>query len=77
MLEALDKYDDYKVMILHDHATPLSLRTHTNDPVPFMIYKKSVDGTETSVSHLSEETAKATGLFIHDGNTLMKFFIEL
>lgn len=77
VLEALDKFDDYKVMILPDHATPLALRTHTNDPVPFMIYKKSVNGTEYSVEHLSEETAKATGLFIPDGYTIMKYFIEL
>ena len=41
VLKALDKYDDYKVLIMPDHATPLSLRTHTNDPIPFLIYKKS------------------------------------
>ena len=34
--------ESFKVLITPDHATPLSLRTHTNDPVPFMIYNSVV-----------------------------------
>ena len=30
--------EDYRIMVLPDHPTPLSLRTHTSDPVPFLIY---------------------------------------
>ena len=33
--------EDYKIMILPDHPTPLSTRTHASDPVPYMIYQKS------------------------------------
>ncbi len=75
ILPELDKYDDYKVMILPDHPTPLALKTHTSDPVPFMIYTKSVkvDGKAS----FNEETAKETGLFIEKGPSLMKYFIDL
>ena len=76
VLAALEDYDDYKVMILPDHPTPLSLRTHTNDPVPFLIYQKSVDKTEYSVEHFCEASAKETGLFIPDGYTIMSYFIK-
>lgn len=33
--------EDYKLMILPDHPTPISLRTHTADPVPYLIYRKN------------------------------------
>ena len=76
LLNAMDKAgEDYKVMILPDHATPLSLKTHTNDPIPFMIYKSydNVDGCDT----FTEDTAKSTGLFIDNGYTIMQYFIDL
>ncbi len=75
VLNALEKYDDYKVIILPDHATPLALKTHTNDPVPFLIYKKSkpVDGVES----FNEESAKSTGLFIDTGFKIMEYFINM
>lgn len=74
VLEALEKYDDYKIIILPDHPTPLALKTHTNDPVPFLIYKKSEKhkGCDT----FSEATAKSTGLFIDTGYKIMEYFIK-
>ena len=65
---------DYKVLVTPDHATPLSVRTHTNDPIPFMIYdsRKKYDGVE----NLSEKEAKKTGIYIDPGYTLMKKFIN-
>ncbi|MBQ9374985.1 MAG: cofactor-independent phosphoglycerate mutase [Ruminococcus sp.] len=75
VLEALEKYDDYKVLICPDHATPLSLRTHTNDPIPFLMYHKKdeVEGQP----EFTEETAKSTGVFVDEGHTLLKMFLEL
>ncbi len=74
ILEALKEYDDYKIMILPDHPTPLSLKTHTNAPVPFMIYQKSKD--ENGVDVLSEKTASQTGVFVEKGCTLMDRFLD-
>ncbi len=66
--------EDFKVLVTPDHATPLSLKTHTNDPVPFFIYdsKNVKDGVDT----FNENTAKETGLFIETGHTLMDKFIN-
>lgn len=75
ILPELDKYDDYKIMILPDHPTPLSLKTHTNDPVPFMIYQKTKEREGREV--FTEKTAADTGLFIEKGPSIMKHFIEL
>ncbi len=75
ILPELDKYDDYKIMILPDHPTPLALKTHTNDPVPFMIYQKSKENEGRPV--FTEKTAADTGLFIEKGPEIMKYFINL
>lgn len=74
VLEALEKYDDYKILIMPDHATPLSLRTHTNDPIPFLIYKKS---SPAPGGEFTEEGAKASGIFIENGPKIMEYFINL
>ena len=73
LLEGLEKYDDYKIMILPDHPTPIVTKTHARDAVPYMIYHKSapVEGVDT----INEETAKATGNFIEKGSELMGRFI--
>ena len=74
IIEGLEKYDDYKIMILPDHPTPIATMTHASDPVPYMIYhkKNEVCGVET----INEETAKATGNFIDDGPSVMKKFLN-
>lgn len=75
VLKGLEKFDDYKILIMPDHPTPLSIKTHTNDPVPFLIYHKNgpVDGD----NEYTEATAKKKGLFIEDGYTIMQKFIEI
>lgn len=74
VLEALEKYDDYKILIMPDHATPLSLKTHTNDPIPFLIYKKS---NPTMGGEFTEDGAKASGIYIENGHKIMEYFINL
>lgn len=74
LFEGLKVYDDYKIMVLPDHPTPIVTRTHASDPVPYLIYHKNkeVEGVET----INEETASATGNFIDFGPGIMKHFIN-
>lgn len=73
VLNALEEYDDYKVLIMPDHATPLELRTHTNDPIPFLMYHKNgeVDGKD----EFTEQTCKDTGVYIEDGHNILEKFL--
>jgi len=66
--------DDFKIMILPDHPTPIRLRTHTIDPVPFMIYSSAKKSN--GVSQFSEEAAEAKGLYISHGHDLMDQLIS-
>ena len=74
LFEGLKVYDDYKIMVLPDHPTPIVTRTHASDPVPYLIYHKNkeVEGVET----INEETAANTGNLIDYGPGIMKHFIE-
>ena len=74
VLDGLKDYDDYKIMILPDHPTPIKTATHASDPVPFMIYHKNkeVDGVES----VNEDSAEKTGIFVASGVDLMKKFLE-
>lgn len=74
LFEGLKKYDDYKIMVLPDHPTPIVTRTHASDPVPYLIYHKNkeIEGVDT----INEETAAATGNFIDFGPGIMTHFIN-
>ncbi len=74
VVDALEKYDDYKIMVLPDHPTPIVTMTHAGDAVPYMIYQKS-KAADNGVTTFTEETAKATGNYVEIGHTLMDKFI--
>ncbi len=68
--------EDFAVMLLPDHPTPIEIRTHSSDPVPFVLYD-SRQCCSPSVSSYCESEAESTGLYIKEGHTLMKKFISL
>lgn len=65
--------EDIKILICPDHPTPLELKTHTNAPVPFMIYDST--NKVKGVDCFSEEEAKNTGDYVAVGHTLMSEFL--
>lgn len=66
--------EDYRILICPDHPTPLLTKTHSSDPVPYLIYdsRKAVDG----VSVFTEKTAESTGIFIEHGPSIMDKLLE-
>ncbi len=66
--------EDYKILVLPDHPTPIEIRTHSSEPVPFLAYssKNEVAGVKT----FDEDTAKSTGLYISEGYRLLDFLIN-
>ena len=75
ILKEISCFDDYSILVLPDHPTPLSLRTHTSDPVPFAVYTKSKHLENKSCAGYSEAEAAKTRLYIEEGFTLMDKFI--
>ncbi len=64
---------DYKMMILPDHPTPISLKTHVSDPVPYIIYRSGDAGNGEGYS---EKSAEKTGRYFATGEALMRHFLE-
>lgn len=73
--ESLEKYDNYRLLILPDHPTPLEMRTHTSDPVPYILFEKGAQ-KDSGVLSASEKTAEDSGVFINCGPELMKRFLS-
>ncbi len=69
-----EKYNKFRILILPDHYTPVSKKTHTSEPVPFTIY--DTDSKERSTFSFSESNAAQTGLRVKEGHKLMSHFIE-
>jgi 2,3-bisphosphoglycerate-independent phosphoglycerate mutase len=61
--------DDLRALILPDHPTPIAVRTHAADPVPFLLWGNSVKAN--GAKRFTEAEAKKTGLFIEDGYKIM------
>ncbi len=75
LIKGLEVYEDYKILVLPDHPTPLSLRTHTRDPVPYILYQKSRAKKGSSMTY-NEKNAQDAGIFIGSGPDLMAKFTK-
>ncbi|MDR0549384.1 MAG: cofactor-independent phosphoglycerate mutase [Deltaproteobacteria bacterium] len=69
ILEGLTQIGDYRLLVACDHYTPLSLRTHSADPVPFAIYD-SQNELDLGATGFNEPQALATGRLVPDGPSL-------
>ena len=75
LTKALDEANaEYRLMVLPDHPTPIRLRTHTGDSVPFLLY----DSTDKKQSDLTygEKNAAKTGVFVAEGYQLIDHLFE-
>ena len=75
MSELSKKQEPYSILLGPDHPTPLSIRTHTAEPVPFVLYRSDRD-TGPSAPCYTENYAAKTGLDIPQGHTLMGRLIK-
>ena len=64
----------YRLLILPDHPTPIRCRTHTSDPVPYILYDSTAQ--RKAVAHYSERDAKATGIFEPEGYRLIEHLFQ-
>ena len=65
--------EDYRMLILPDHPTPIRIRTHTGDPVPYLIYDSTRQ--QKKQARFTEETARAAGNFEPNGYRLIERLI--
>jgi 2,3-bisphosphoglycerate-independent phosphoglycerate mutase len=77
ILRGLEKIGPFRVLALPDHPTPLVLKTHSSEPVPFVIFSSEDSGDSTREDRYFDETcARETGLLLERGHELMEKFIR-
>ena len=74
MLNELGGYGDFRILVLPDHPTPISIRTHTRDPVPFAIYSSTEKADY--VDRFDEFSAKEGVFGLVEGHRLMGMLMK-
>jgi 2,3-bisphosphoglycerate-independent phosphoglycerate mutase len=67
------KQDELRLLVLPDHPTPLTTRTHSDDPVPFMLWGSGIDAN--GAKRFTEAEAGKTSLLVDPGYNIMKLLI--
>jgi 2,3-bisphosphoglycerate-independent phosphoglycerate mutase len=60
---------DYRMLIMPDHPTPIRIRTHSSNPVPYMLFDSV--RRQNNPWHYNEEECKLSGIIIHEGYKLI------
>lgn len=68
------KGEEFRMLVLPDHPTPIRVRTHTSDSVPYMLYDSTAEKNETW--NYNEEEGKASGTLIAQGHKLIERLFE-
>ena len=68
--------EEYNMLVMPDHPTPLALKTHTSDPVPYILYKSKDELCGIKRSY-TEKEAKNTGIYRPLGHTLINDLLQI
>lgn len=74
LLDELQEMGDFSILILPDHPTPLSTRTHSSEPVPYLLYRSYDE--KAGVPCFTEEAAKAVGTAVRPVGSMMNRLLE-
>jgi 2,3-bisphosphoglycerate-independent phosphoglycerate mutase len=66
--------EDYRMLIMPDHPTPIRVRTHTSNPVPYMLYDST--NIKNNSYDYNEKCAKESGIFMENGHEMMKYLLS-
>lgn len=69
-----DSGEDFKILVVPDHRTPLAIRTHSSDPVPFLIYDSRNETAPDESKQFNERSALEAGNYFKDGFALADYF---
>jgi len=71
VLEGMKKFGEYRILVMSDHPTPIDIRTHTSDPVPFAIISSNDTEIRNDSNVYTEDCANSSGEFEEEGWRLL------
>jgi len=75
IMAGIRRFGPYRILCTPDHPTPIRLKTHTDAPVPFILYEGG-ESENGAVSGYDEDTARASGFVVEEGFRLMEFLLD-
>jgi 2,3-bisphosphoglycerate-independent phosphoglycerate mutase len=76
IMHGMKQFDEYRIMVLPDHPTPIEIRTHSDDPVPFIIYDNRNERQGEPISYDEQIVNRKDALLVQEGHTLMDIFLK-
>jgi 2,3-bisphosphoglycerate-independent phosphoglycerate mutase len=76
VLKGMKSFDEYRILVMPDHATPVEVRTHTDEPVPFVVYDNSIKRENKGIAFDESITKREDILVFEEGYKLMDYFIK-
>jgi len=76
IIHGMKQFDEYRIMVLPDHATPIELRTHSSEPVPFIIYDSTKIRHGQQRPYDEQIGRQKDALTVKEGYTLMDYFLK-
>lgn len=73
--QALQQYENWRILVMPDHPTPVATRAHSSNPVPFAMAGAEIQGILNKP--FSEKTAATSGFKIEKGCELMEYFLKV
>lgn len=75
LLSGLEKAgEEYSILVMPDHPTPIAIKTHISDPIPYLIYRSNAP-VESGIDSYAEKTAAGTGRYVARGCELMSHLL--
>ncbi|NCA67413.1 MAG: cofactor-independent phosphoglycerate mutase [Clostridia bacterium] len=68
------KQEEFSILICPDHATPIAIRTHSSDPIPYMLYRSN--NPKNNNTKYNEKVCAESGLFVNQGSKLIEKLLE-
>jgi 2,3-bisphosphoglycerate-independent phosphoglycerate mutase len=76
VLKGIKAFGEYRILLLPDHATPIEVRTHTDEPVPFVIYDSRIKRKNDGIAFDELITEREDILVFDEGYKLMDYFVK-
>jgi 2,3-bisphosphoglycerate-independent phosphoglycerate mutase len=76
VMKGIVAFDEYRILILPDHATPIEVKTHSDEPVPFLIYDSRRKRENLHASFDESILERDNILVFEEGYKLMDYFVR-
>ena len=76
IMRGAQSFREYRILLMPDHATPIEAKTHTDEPIPFVIYDSRATRTNDGATFDESITGRRDIMVVEEGHTLMDYFIK-